>query len=139
MVGNGAEIPSILRGNFIHRVHVVAVDAVVCILNLMLYHNSPLRLSLRQYRVGVELLKLLFVYRTVLLGKVFGMRFDDLACLFVDQRVSTPLLVDHHLTLLEVLHIVVNVTLGQNLVLEHRALPTHLGLSSILNHLLAVV
>ena len=53
VVGDGAKIASILRSNLVHGVHVVAVDTVVSVLNLMLNHYPPLRLPLRDDGVGV--------------------------------------------------------------------------------------
>lgn len=84
LVRNRAEVACVLLGKLIHCVHIVAVDRVVGILNLVLYHHSPLRRPLWMPRVGIQLLQLLLVHRAVLLGEVLGMRFYDLAGLFVD-------------------------------------------------------
>ena len=53
MVGNRPKIAAILRSNLVHGVHIVAVDTVVSVLNLMLNHHPPLRLPLRDDWVGV--------------------------------------------------------------------------------------
>ena len=139
VVGNSSEIGGILLCQLVHRVHVVAVDRVVRVLNLMLDNYSPLRLPLLQPRVSVELLQLLFVDRAVLLREVLGVRLDDLACLFVDQGISAALFAHDHLALLQVVHILVDMTLSHDcLAMEHRSSSAHLIRPSSLHGLLIV-
>ena len=139
MVRNSSEIRHILLCQLVHGVHVVTVDGVVRVLYLMLDNNSPLRLPLLQPWVSIELLQLLFVDRTVLLREVLGVRLDDLACLLVDQGISATLFAHHDLALLQVLHILVNMTLSHDcLAMECRTSSAHLTLPSSLQALLIV-
>jgi|OM-RGC.v1.035306251 hypothetical protein len=67
------------------------------------------------------------------------MGFNNLACLFVDQGISTALLIHHDLALLQVVHVLVDVTLcHDSLAMEHRPCPIHLVLAASLHTLLIV-